>query len=499
MIRGSVPVEPPAPPPAPLPLGLPLLARLADAAAMLLGVFAFWIVVTGGRRFVLGGTIVSLKSPMLALYAAGCLVLVRHLRWPRPTLPEHVRALRASLARRPALAAATRAFWATRPAVLLVGFLAVVTFGITTPGFVLSGRPLDNMPARFDAGWYGGIAVEGYSWDHTFQRQQNIAFFPAMPILMRAAGTVAGIRSHGITGEQRMLRALWAGVLVSLVAFFWGLYYLAKLGRDLVGEEAAATATLLLAAYPFSLFFSAPYTESLYLLAAVGAFYHFRREEWGAASAWGLVLGLTRPNGCFASVPLAVLGLQQLLPRRGASTPVENARRQPGRHPAAIAVRLAAAATPGIGMLLFTIYLHGLTGVWFAWARSHEAWGRTYQGLAPFATAYTWLSENSLVQVVANVPYNSLNAAALVFALLLTVPVFRRLGPAWGVFVLINLLPPVFAGGVLSIGRLTSTLFPIFLALAVLIPRTAVPAWCTAFAVGQGLAAALFFTWRELF
>lgn len=492
---------PPTPRPLPVepPVGVPrvpLGVRIADAAAVCLAVFAVWILLTGGRRFVLAGTIVSLKSPMLALYAAGSILLVRHLRWPRPTFPQHVRGLRASLVRRPALHAAVRGFWATRPAVLLVGFLAVVTFGFTTPGFVLAGRPLDNLPARFDAGWYGGIAVEGYSWNHSFQRQQNIAFFPAMPMLMRAVGTVTGVQSRGISGEQRVLRALWAGVLVSLAAFFWGLHYLARLGRDLIGEEAAATATLLLAAYPFSVFFSAPYTESLYLLAAVGAFYHYRRGEWIAASGWGLVLGLTRPNGCFASVPLALLGLQQLLPGRATAG---SADAQAAPRPAAMAVRLVTAAMPGIGMLLFTLYLHGLTGVWFAWARSHEAWGRSYQGLAPFQTAYTWLSEGSLVQVVASVPYNSLNAAAVVFALLLTVPVFRRLGLVWGVFVLVNLVPPLLAGGVLSMGRLTSTLFPLFLALAVLIRQGALPAWCTAFAVGQGFAAALFFTWRELF
>ena len=38
----------------------------------------------------------------------------------------------------------------------------------------------------------------------------------------------------------------------------------------------------------------------------------FVAGEWRAASAWGLLLGLTRPNGCFASVPLAILGAQQL-------------------------------------------------------------------------------------------------------------------------------------------------------------------------------------------
>ena len=87
-----------------------------------------------------------------------------------------------------------------------------------------------------------------------------------------------------------MLRALWAGVVISLAAFLWALVYLVRLGRELVGAERAADAALLLAAYPFALFFSAPYTESLFLLAAVGAFFHFRRGRLGGR----VVLGTRR-------------------------------------------------------------------------------------------------------------------------------------------------------------------------------------------------------------
>jgi hypothetical protein len=488
---------------------LPRPIRLADAAALVLMGIALWIAVTGGRRFLVFDSVVSLRSSLLFVYAAASVLIVRHLLWPRPNALQHLDAASAFVRARPDAAAALRAFVATRPAVLVIGFLAVVTFGIAgRPGFTLSKDPLANLPARFDAGWYGDIALDGYSWDHTFQRQRNIAFFPAMPMLMRPVGIVFGMGDRTAPRERRMLRGLWAGVVISLAAFLWALYYFVRLGRDLVGAEAAANAALLLAAYPFAIFFNAPYTESLFLLSALGAFYHFRREEWMASAAWGLILGLTRPNGCFASVPLAILGLQQLnrgstgffgVPR-GSTGFFEVLRGSTwfnGWKP--LAVRLVTAAMPGIGMLIFTAYLYNLTGVWFAWARSHEAWGRTYQGLAPFATAFGWVRDEPLLQVITNVPYSTLNTVAVLFGLALTYPVFRRLGLAWGVFVLMNLVPPLFAGGVLSMGRLTSTLFPMFLALAVLLPPRAIPAWAAAFGVAQGFCAALFFTWRELF
>jgi hypothetical protein len=126
-------------------------------------------------------------------------------------------------------------------------------------------------------------------------------------------------------------------------------------------------------------------------------------------------------------------------------------------------------------------------------------WGRSFQGAAPLTAFFQRLHDEPLLQIVVSAPYDTLNALALGFALVLVWPVFRRLGFVWAVFVLINLLPPLLAGGVLSMGRFTSTLFPLFLALAVMIPSRAVPAWASAFAILQGFCAALFFTWRGLY
>src|SRR4029078_3769509 len=66
-------------------------------------------------------------------------------------------------------------------------------------------------------------------------------------------------------------------------------------------------------------------------------------------------------------------------------------------------------------------------------------------------------------------------------------------------FVLVNVLPPLLAGGVLSMGRLTATVFPLFLALAAVTPPRAVTPLISARARGQGLVAALFFRWSRVF
>jgi hypothetical protein len=104
-----------------------------------------------------------------------------------------------------------------------------------------------------------------------------------------------------------------------------------------------------------------------------------------------------------------------------------------------------------------------------------------------------------LADVIQSAPFDALNSLAFLFVLLMLWPIARRLGLAFTVFVLVNVVPPMLAGGVLSMGRLTATLFPVFLALAAVLPARAVPPLVTAFAIGQGLAAVLFFTWRPLF
>jgi hypothetical protein len=455
----------------------PIWARALDAAAIAALVLAAFVFLFGGFTFHVSLTPLRVNSSGRLLFIAVALAAIRHAAHPAAPLPARLAMWTRRFDERPATAAAALAL-STRLAVLFLGYMAVVTFGVVGPtGFEVSPDKLLNLPARFDSGWYAGIALDGYAFGGSFGRQENLAFFPAFPMLMRAAGYPFGAFGSGMPREVRMARLLWAGVAVSLIAFAWAAAYLWRLARDLIGDARAPGAVALLAAYPFAVFFSAAYTESLFLLGAVAAIYHYRRDEWVKAGAWGLLVGLTRPNGCFLSVVLACLAIDKL------------------RNPRA----LMAAAMPGLGMLAFSAYVHELTGRFFGWARLHEAWGRSYSGLAPVEHAYGRLANDGLLHVMEGMPFDTLNSLGLIFALAMLWPAFRRLGPAFALFIVVNAVPPLLAGGVLSMGRLTSTLFPIFLALAASASPRTVTAFVIAFAAGQGLAAAWFFTWRPLY
>lgn len=465
------------------------LTAAADAAAAGALVLAVFVAIFGGFVLHLGPVPLRVHGAGRLLFIAAAIAAIRHAA--NPVDPLHRRVARGLRARRDGTAfAIAPAAIGTRAAALFVGYMAVNTIGLApaSVGFEVSSRPLVNLPARFDAGWYAGIALDGYAFQGRFDTQQNIAFFPAFPLLERAAGYPLGAFALRVPRDTRLARLLWAGVLISFAAFGWAAVYLWRLARETIGEDRAPAAVGLLAAYPFAVFFSAPYTESLFLLGCLGAIYHFRRGELPPAAGWGLLVGLTRPNGCLLSAVLALMALERLRAR------------QPGEPPGPVLTRsLVAASMPGIGMLAYSAYVNHLTGAYFGWARLHEAWGRSYQGVAPIERAYTWLMDDGLLTVLQNVPFDALNSLGLIFALAMVWPVARRLGAAYALFIVINVVPPLLAGGVMSMGRLTATLFPLFLALAAMVPPRAVPPLVTALAILQGLAAALFFTWRPLF
>jgi hypothetical protein len=394
-----------------------------------------------------------------------------------------------------AVRAALPPFIATRPLVLVLGLLGLSVFGYSQggPPFRVSDSEVWNLPARWDAGWYLGIASDGYS-TRTLGAQ-NIAFFPLYPMLMRAGGLLLG----GHRGDpaapdpSNAVKMLNAGVLLSLCAFFGALVFLYRLAREDLDEEQARGALLLAATYPFAVFFSAPYTESLFLLTAVAAFYYFRQGRALPAAVWGFAAGLTRPNGCLLSVPLALMLLGRIWSplRRGAVAQSES-RPNTGVQ---IATLAAAAAMPGVAMLLYSAFVWTITGRPFGWVEVQAGWGRVYA--VPFIWEYKHVAEYGFYDYSVTQPLNLLNTMASIGAIALIWPVTCRLGMAYGAFVALNIVPTL-ATGMLGTGRYTSVLFPNFLFLSQATTGTGRSALATGFAVLQGLAAILFFTWRTM-
>jgi hypothetical protein len=472
---------------------LPAWARLTDVLVVALLLLALALVIGGRLRVSLGPVQLRIGSAERQILTALALAAIRHWRHPRPRIDQRLRRAWRRFWADPVRRGLTAHYFAIRIAILLVGYLATASFGLPERGpFRVSQNEFLNLPARWDSGWYLGIASGGYHYSSR-GGQQNIAFMPGFPILMRIAGAFLGVDHdrlrYNLPGTDHA-RLLWAGVLVSLGLGWCGTLLLFRLAREWLDVDRAAGAALLLQTYPFALFYGAAYTEAFFLATSVGAILSATRRSWSVAFAWGLLAGISRPNGFVVSIPVGLIWLQHLWTvRTGGGSRAWQDR----------AGGLLATAAPILSMLAFSAIIYDMTGHPFRWAQLHAAWGREYRSVFSLASGYyERVLADGIYGYTSSAPIDALNLAAAMFALASIVPVWRRFGLPYAVFVLAIVLPPLTMGGVMSMGRISAPAFPAFLWLAASMSLSVQRTTTLAFMGLQGLAAALFFTWQPL-
>ncbi|HUY11873.1 MAG TPA: mannosyltransferase family protein, partial [Candidatus Dormibacteraeota bacterium] len=145
-------------------------------------------------------------------------------------------------------------FVATRAAIIVIAELAAVIIG-QRPGQHVSesSHLLLAVWGRWDAVHYLNIATRGY-------QGTEMAFFPLFPMMIRALGVLVG--NH-----------LIAGLLISNACFFFGLLFLYKLLEREFDRTVARRAIFYISIFPSAVFFSAVYTESLFFMLTVAAFF----------------------------------------------------------------------------------------------------------------------------------------------------------------------------------------------------------------------------------
>jgi hypothetical protein len=333
--------------------------------------------------------------------------------------------------------------------------------------------------ARYDAGYFEKIAWGGYTSpvvDGQLGRS-NIAYFPVYPMLMRFVGNVFG-RHHAIY-YLAGIGISWVSFILAMVA----LYYLARLDLP---HRRAARAVLLTAVFPFAFFFGVAYSESTFLLFVVLTFYCFRTRWWLLGGLCGAIATATRVTGILIVVPLAWIAWRAAEPTR---------RDQIGA--------LAGLVLTASGFGAYCLFIYRLTGNPLEWAATLERWGY-YPGGSP------WLAPAHLVgQLVTHpyqylagdpmAPYDTLYGITSIFFVLAVPFVWRQLGAAYGLFMLLNLWLPLSSGVFEGMGRYCSVLFPCFIWLATIRSRPVSTALVVIFALFYTLGLALFTTIHPLF
>ncbi|KAA0191006.1 hypothetical protein HAZT_HAZT007102 [Hyalella azteca] len=143
---------------------------------------------------------------------------------------------------------------------------------------------------RWDAQYFIHIAEYGYTHENT------LAFFPLYPLLVRLLANVAFIPLHFIINYHTTI--ILVAVILNFCLFIIasGIFY--QLSGEVLGNEVLAyRASILFCINPASIFFSAPYSESLFALCTFCALLNYERGGgWAAPSLFGAA-GCARSNG----------------------------------------------------------------------------------------------------------------------------------------------------------------------------------------------------------
>ncbi len=472
----------------PDPTPRPLTDSIAFLLDLVIGLYAIAlavILVTGGAD--LG--VVSLNQAAKPIFVLLLVVPVRvtlggrsrlfHLAEPWvPRLPTFD--LAAAWKRiPPAVVDVTFAIVATRTVSLSVSFIGNLLFStVSNRAFAMpfQRRRFAEIFAAFDSGWYFDIASRGYYYRG--DGQSSVAFFPLYPMVMRAVAWPFGHSE----------RAIWmAGITVSCVSFVLALLALHRFTERVTGDrETARRAVLYLAVFPFSLFFTRVYAESLLLLASVMAVSGAYQGRWWRAGIWGALTTLARPNGILIALPLALLAV------RGRPAPGELAR----RGTALLAIPLALAG--------YCAYVYTLSGDPLAWLSSQAHWGYSL-GHPPWEQLLKMIGRivkygfYDYFFVSAMAPFRLFHGITALGFLGLTPAIFKRFGAPMGVYVLVSLIVPLTGNALEGVGRYAAVLFPMFMLLGSFTSQRLHEAILIGGALFLALFACLFVTLRPIY
>ncbi|HEY5316900.1 MAG TPA: mannosyltransferase family protein [Solirubrobacteraceae bacterium] len=411
---------------------------------------------------------------------------------------------------------AWRALWTSRLVIMASGILAVLEIGraagttgfdpdnLTAP-FGYFGNLLVAPLARWDSWWYLTIAERGYG--HNLMRT---AFFPLYPMVVAGVGFI--VRSD-----------LLAGVIVSVVSFGIALVVLYRLASLELGSETRARLAVMLVAFcPIAFFFSAVYSESLFLALSLGAIFQARMGRWAAAGVLGALGAAERNSGVMLVVPLALLYLYgpraDRPPGMAAGWAAARAgwRRLLPRY--RVEPQIVWIALVPVGLLAYFVYLALSVGDGLAPLHAQTLWFHHFAG--PFGGVWdgavaAWDGLRQLIHGSPEPVYftaaggdpfavaglNLMLFAFLVLGVFAIIGTLRRLPIAYGAYVLAALaLPlsdPVKPQPLASLPRYEVVLFPLFMwGAAWLEERGWGDSGLAGSAVLLGLFTAMFATWR---
>jgi hypothetical protein len=360
-----------------------------------------------------------------------------------------------------ALLAVGVAFIATRLVILAVVFASSATLPVLPGGtdFAFPDNIMWDGLVRFDSWWYLDIVQNGYTND-TAGSQSTTAFFPGYPLSIRLVKHLTGGNVFA------------AGLVVSNIGFLIALFFLYRWSEREYGNAVAGRFVFYLAAAPTAVFFSAMYTEGLYIALMAAAFYFAGGRQWIPAAIAGAAASATRNTGILMAAVIALEGLHaagvRFRPPSGVALS-GHLKAQLSLVPKAWQALVAAAAACA-GLIVYMIYLWREFDDPLAFVNAQAQWGRSTSGNGVFQIVsntreqlyhgqHFWLGQISIERLG--------NLAATLAFLPIVAIVAWRFRPALAVFTVAAFVIPLSSGSVGSMSRYMLALVPCYLLLAI--------------------------------
>lgn len=297
--------------------------------------------------------------------------------------------------------------------------------------------------ANFDGDYYLKIAIHGY-------QSLTHSFFPLYPLLTKYLAMPFG---------EEISNIVTTGLIISNLSFLLSLFVFWRLVRmDYPGKTAFLSLVLLLA-FPTSFYFGAMYTESLFLLLVLGAFYAARKKMWFFAGVLGMLASATRVIGVLLLPALLIEWFQN---KRG--------HREKGN----IFDLLSLLLVP-MGLVVYMLFLQKTTGNSLAFYNELSYFGEQRSGqLVPLYQVF-WRYIKMLLGIEFSDPlYLTILVEALVgflTPLLLIWGYIRKMRLSYLIFSGLAYLLPTLTGSFSSMPRYVLVVFPVFIILSTLISK----------------------------
>lgn len=332
--------------------------------------------------------------------------------------------------------------------IIIIGFLFGKYIPLpNSPGIWIIKNSIFDPLLRWDVGWYLSIINDGYQYNPLLHQQQNIAFFPLYPILVRELSNITGITNYVI------------GIIISNLFLFIALcviFFIIQT-QHIKTKINPYIPIFLICFFPMSFFYSTLYTESLFLMLAALTFYFIFKNKIILASIFVGFASATRNIGILLLLPI-IYKIVFLDNHIECNWKVK------------LLKIFSTSFIGSTGLMSFILFQYLKFGQWNAFIQIQHEWGRKVNNsiFVSFGNSF----HETIINLISINPH-SLDSIILIIGLILCLNLVRKKQYyIYLIWIVPSIIIPLSTGTTTSLSRYIMVLFPLYIYFVELIDNS---------------------------